>query len=51
MLFKKNTYYITYWDRYTNTRHCFIKARNEHRAEAKFYKTHYEDTIVKIALL
>lgn len=51
MIFKLNKYHITYWDRYANTHTCFIKARTEEKAKQKFYKQHYKDMIVKIALI
>ena len=44
------TYFISYWDRFCNTKHEFIKARNEQKAQKKFYKIHDKCVIIKIAL-
>lgn len=46
----KNTYFITYWNRYGTVMHEFIKARSQEKAEKKFYKKHDKVQIIKISL-
>lgn len=47
----KKKYYIQFYDRYGNTKHAIIKAKDEEKAEKDWYKRQPYTLIVKISLV
>lgn len=48
---KRFKFYIQYWDRFGNTKHIILKARDADKAEKNFYKLEPYALIKKIALV